>query len=105
MQFLIINIVEGSQNYPQTRVKCSEHGYTEPFYELQKSFHHSPNALSSFSTHDVHSYMNTSNWTSDHTNFVGSHNSHVQTPGTTFLLGINLEAYVTKGNKGIAGIS
>ena len=28
----------GSQNYPQTQVKCSDHGYTEAFYELQKSF-------------------------------------------------------------------
>ena len=65
-------------------MKCSDHGYTEPFYELQKSFHRSPNSLTPFRTHDTHSYMNTSNWTADHTNFIGSNNSKVQTPGTTF---------------------
>ena len=95
----------GSQNYPQTRVKCSDHGYTEPFYKLQKSFHHSPNALTSFGTRDTCSYMNTSNWTADHGSFSGNNSSKVQTPGTTFLIGINLEAYVTKGNEVIAGIS
>ena len=95
----------GSQNYPQTCVKCSDHGCTEPFYELQKSFHHSPNALTSFKTHDTRSYTNTSKWTTDAAHFTGNNSVAVQTPGTTFLLEINLEAYVTKGNKVIAGIS
>ena len=80
-------------------------GYTEPFYELQKSFHHSPNALTSFGTCDTQSYTNTSNWTADAAHFTGNNSVTVQTPGTTFLLGINLEACVTKGNEVIAGIS